>query len=74
MCHSVDPFPLKTLGDRSGWNKVHIVPMDQEGISLHKKICRFICARIYGPSSGKFSIMPIRSGAIYASLDSSFSR
>jgi hypothetical protein len=30
-------FPLKTLGERSGWNKVNTVPMDQDGISLHKK-------------------------------------
>jgi hypothetical protein len=47
--------------------------MDRGNFSYHKKIPGFICARIYGPSSGKFSNLPIRSGAIYTGLDSSFS-
>ena len=72
MCHSVDPFPLKTLGDRSGWNKVHTVPMDQDGIFLHKKICRFICANISSLSSARLSICPMNGGALYAHLESSF--
>jgi len=36
-CHTVDPFPLKTLGDRSGKNEVHSVPRCNRDIFRTKK-------------------------------------
>ena len=63
MCHSVDPFPLKTRRDQSGWNRVHSVPMDLEDFSYHKKIPGFTCANISSRSSLEISILPNHSGA-----------
>lgn len=67
MCHSVTPFSLKTLGDRSGWNEVHTVPMDQDCFSCTKK-----GADLFVQNLRSFICLIIHGGDIYAGLDLSF--
>ena len=46
MSHSVDLFPIKSLGDRSGWNKVHTVLVEQDCYFAQINMPIYLCKNL----------------------------